>query len=297
MMTRESPNARSGWILILAALIWGGGMATPHAFQGGWFPGVVGQAWADATLPVGAVPLGTVNAEMGEQGKLAVEQEAVDRAYQHFKDFRNFFIVWVLMMLVGFLIWKFRPRKPWVATPAPAKPEVEVEVEVEEDIEAAVSRPILSADGHLRRTRDALTTIGLGWEERYGLSPLNLNVIAARDAALLVGMSDERYSLHMQDRVFPAPSDVDFIYNKKRYVVRSVRQSPATDARHVPKVHSVGWDFLVFIVYDAQFGIVGAWQMPNDLYLLQCGQKERLVPEDYQVGKSLAGGPVRTGTA
>ncbi|MBF0212150.1 MAG: hypothetical protein HQM00_01155 [Magnetococcales bacterium] len=282
MMSREARKIRFGWIVILAMWIWGGGVATPIAFQG--VGGGAGVVWADATLPAGAVPLGTLNAEMGEQGKLAVEQQAADLAYQHIKDFRNFFILWILMMLIGFLIWRFRPRKPWVAPSAPAKPEVEVEVE--EDEEAAVIRPVL-ADTHSRRTRDALATIALGWEERYGLSPLDLSVIAARDAALLVGMSDERYSLHMQDRVFPAPSDVDFIYNKKKYVVRSVRQSPTSDAHQVAKVPAQGWDFLVFVMYDAKYVITGAWQMPNDTYLAQCARKERLTPEDCQLGKSL----------
>ncbi|MBF0272703.1 MAG: hypothetical protein HQL98_11645 [Magnetococcales bacterium] len=280
---------RVGWILIMTVMIWSGGIPTPDALR---VPLTrIGAAWAaDPALPVGAVPMGTVNAEIGEQGKLAAEQEAAFLASQKFKDFRNFFVIWVLLMLVGFLIWRYRPRnKHWVPESAPSKPEVEVEVE--EEIDASVLRPVLS-DEQSRRSRDAMTMVALAWEERYGLSPLNLSVLAARDAALLVGMSDERYSLHMQDRVFPAPSDVDFIYNKRRFIVRSVRHSPSTDARHVAKAHASGWDLLVFIVYDAQYEILGAWQMSNEEYLVQCAQKERLVPEDYQVGKRLPNSPV-----
>ncbi|MBF0190757.1 MAG: hypothetical protein HQL99_06345 [Magnetococcales bacterium] len=275
---------RFGWILIMTVMIWSGGAPTPDALRVPWGATGIAAAWADPALPVGAVPMGTVNAEIGEQGKLAAEQEAAFLASQKFKDFRNFFVIWVMLMLVGFLIWKYRPRQPWVPQSAPSKPEVEVEVE--EEVDASVLRPVLS-DEQSRRSRDTMTMLALAWEERYGLSPLNLSVLAARDAALMVGMSDERYSLHMQDRVFPAPSDVDFIYNKKKFIVRSVRHSPSTDARHVPKAHASGWDSLVFIVYDAQYAILGAWQMSNDEYMVQCAQKERLVPEDYQVGKRL----------
>ncbi|MBF0614308.1 MAG: hypothetical protein G8237_11125 [Magnetococcales bacterium] len=282
MRKHEGPKLGGGWILIAVVLL---GICMSGA---GWILEV--HAANPVELPVGAVPMGTVNAEMGEQGRLVQEQEAALLNRQRLKDFRNFIAIWLVLLLVGYLIWRFRPRKPWIASAPAAKPEVEVEIE--EDAEAAVIKPVLS-DGHLRRSRDALITIALGWEERYGLSPLDLPVIAARDAALLVGMSDERYSLHMQDRVFPAPNDVNFIYNKNRYIVRCVRYSPTTDSAHVPRIQSGGWDYLVFVAYDVKYVIMGAWQMSHDAFQRQCGHKEQVTPADLQYGKNMLGGPER----
>ncbi|MBF0164677.1 MAG: hypothetical protein HQM01_09305 [Magnetococcales bacterium] len=256
---------------------------------------LVGEAIADPALPLGAVPMGTANAEAAAQGRAAEEQEQMDNAVRRFKEFRNFLIIWIVMMLVGFVAWKMRPRTKW-APAEPAKPEEPVvEVEVEEvppggapgGSSAVASIP---SDEQRRRTRDSLVTLALEWEERYGLLPLQSSVIAARDAALLVGMSDERYSLHMQDRVVPAPSDLDFIYNKQRYIVRCARRGPGSEKVYVSKAHQGGWNYLVFILYDAKFSILGAWQMPSDQYQVQCGEKERLVPEDHQVGKNLLTG-------
>ncbi|MBF0417814.1 MAG: hypothetical protein HQL86_06160 [Magnetococcales bacterium] len=258
-------------------------------------PLFVTEAVADASLPPGAVPMGTANAEAAAQGRAAEEQEQMDNATRRFKEFRNFLIIWVVMMLVGFMAWKMRPRAKWTP-PEPAKPEEPVvEVEVEELPGSAVESAVLTtkaipSDDQRRRTRDNLISLAMEWEDRYGLLPIQSSVIAARDAALLVGMSDERYSLHMQDRVVPAPNDVDFIYNKQRYIVRCARIAPGTEKVYVSKAHQGSWNYLVFILYDAKFSILGAWQMPNDLYQVQCGDKERLTPEDHQVGKNLLNG-------
>lgn len=284
-----------GWVMIAWVLV---SLATMRAE--GFVPRavetlLVGEAVADATLPAGAVPMGTVNAEAAAQGRAIEEQAQMDGAVRRFKEFRNFLIIWVVMMLVGFMAWKLRPRAKW-APPETAKPEEPVvEVEVEEVSPGATAggtsiAGAIPSDEQRRRTRDNLVSLALEWEERYGLLPLQASVIAARDAALLVGMSDERYSLHMQDRVVPAPSDVDFIYNKQRYIVRCARRGPGAEKVYVSKAHQGGWNFLVFILYDARFSILGAWQMPSDQYQVQCGEKERLVPEDHQVGKNLLSG-------
>ncbi|MEO5345790.1 MAG: hypothetical protein H7834_05350 [Magnetococcus sp. YQC-9] len=265
------------WLILLLAI------HTPiDAIFGNVLGSIIPEARAD--LPAGTVPMGTFNAEVGAHGRAIEEQEQLNSALQRLKEFRTFLVIWIIVMLVGFLFWWFRPRRTWVPHEAvkPEEPMIDVEVE-----EVTVADRSLPSDEERRRSRDALITLALAWEERYGLPPLQLSVIAARDAALLVGMSDERYSLHMQDRVVPAPSDVDFIFNKNKYVVRSVRRTSGGELLFIPPAPSSGWDFLIFILYDTKFAIVGAWQMTIDLYQTRCTGRERLTPENLQDGKNL----------
>lgn len=231
-------------------------------------------------LVVAAIGVENPNSEAQRKNNAKKEQEAV--AIRKNTELMKFSIIWGLIMLAGVLLWVYRPRKkPWLKKQAPVEPE-------EEDEEVAV---ILenAAEVSVNPLRDQLVSVVLEWQEKYGVSPVNLAVLAALDAALQVGMSDEDYAGQMLERTQSSSQNADFVMNKQRYIVKAYRQNLKlmNKVRYIARPQHMEWDVLIFITYDPHYMIIGAWEMLREDYMVKYGDKERLLPEELQVGRNL----------
>ncbi|MBF0438501.1 MAG: hypothetical protein HQL93_05195 [Magnetococcales bacterium] len=220
-------------------------------------------------LPVNSAPPDkTVVGSELQKKKVGQDKEKEVQDNRKSSDILRFSVIWILCMFVGFLIWKIVPKhKPWLKPLTPKEEEEDSAIQID-----ARSSP----------TRDTLVAAALEWQDRYRVSPINLSVIAALDAALLIGMSEEHYSLHMRNKKFMESKDINFFFEKKSFIVKASRQ-----AALVPKAQHLEWDEIVFILYDARYDILGAWQMSREAYMTQCYHKERLSVEDYKTGQKL----------
>lgn len=135
--------------------------------------------------------------------------------------------------------------------------------------------------------KDAVT-LALQWQKRYGVAPAITSAIAEYDAARLVGMRDRAYSNFMQGGT-SVRRGYDFIFRGKKYQVKANRPSGRQGSRVslVVKARNYDWDFLVWVLYDREYGMQEAWQWGVRRYVKCFANKEKLRPEDMRRGKRL----------
>ncbi|WP_232429355.1 hypothetical protein [Noviherbaspirillum autotrophicum] len=108
------------------------------------------------------------------------------------------------------------------------------------------------------------------------------------DAARLVGMSIEQYSVCMQGAT-AVQRGYDFRFEGKRYQIKGNRPSgkPGSFVTMVPKATNYDWDRLIWILYDPQYRIVEAWMWEVDEYKARFDPIKRLSPTHYRAGQRL----------
>jgi hypothetical protein len=84
--------------------------------------------------------------------------------------------------------------------------------------------------------RDKLVQIALEWQELFGVAPHITTAISEYDAAMLVGLSEEKYSEYMRNQTAVAKGS-DFHYQNVRYQIKANRPSgkPGSKVTLVPK--------------------------------------------------------------
>ena len=137
--------------------------------------------------------------------------------------------------------------------------------------------------------REDLIEVALEWQERYGVAPQITTPLSEYDAAMLVGMPDDKYSEFMQEKTAVAKGS-DFEYAGIRYQVKGNRPSgkPGSRISMVPKATNYEWDVLIWVMYDKEYVIQEAWAWDVQPYRDLFHEKKRLSPDDYRQGTQLA---------
>ncbi len=137
--------------------------------------------------------------------------------------------------------------------------------------------------------RNALVKVSLEWQDLYGVAPHITSVVSEYDAAILVGMPTEEYSLYMQDKTAVSKGS-DFEYKDDRYQIKANRPSgkPGSKVTLVAKASNYDWDYLIWILYNKEYVLQEAWLWDVDEYKRQFDSKKRISPEDYRRGRNLA---------
>jgi hypothetical protein len=136
--------------------------------------------------------------------------------------------------------------------------------------------------------REKLVSVALEWQERYGIAPQITTPISEYDAAMLVGVPEQEYSVFMQD-ITAVNRGSDFTFNNLRYQVKGNRPSgkPGSKITMVPKATNYDWDVLIWVMYNKYYEIQEAWQWEVEEYKEAFHEKTRLNPNDYRKGKQL----------
>ncbi|MEO5330417.1 MAG: hypothetical protein H7839_00210 [Magnetococcus sp. YQC-5] len=229
-----------------------------------------------------SIPLNQPNPEK-EKLKQLSKREKESAVSRKSSDIQKFAMIWFLAMLGGFIVWRMvRKNKSWHNQETSKIEEEEEEIEIIKDL----------PDIQNNRIRDNLVSVALEWQDKYGVSPVNLNVIAGWDAAILAGMSDEDYASYQMERKYQSLREVDFVYHRQKILVKAFRQIIPLEfgMKYVSKPLQTEWNLIIFILYDSYYSIIGAWQMSHEEYMLKLGDQEKLTPEDYQKGKKIYSG-------
>lgn len=141
--------------------------------------------------------------------------------------------------------------------------------------------------------RERLVETALEWQQRFGVAPHITSAISEYDAALLVGCSEDAYSLQMAIRTAVGRGH-DFTYEEKRYQVKANRPSgkPGSFVTLVAKAANYEWDFLLWVLYDKSYVMQEAWLWQVDAYKSNFDHQKRIAPVDMRKGQCLykAGG-------
>lgn len=109
--------------------------------------------------------------------------------------------------------------------------------------------------------RSHLVETALSWQARFGVAPAITAALSELDAALLLGMSEDDYSLDCSHRTAVTKGH-DFSYLGCRYQVKANRPSgrPGSPVTLVAKVNNYEWDRLIWILYDRCYVLQEAWE-------------------------------------
>jgi hypothetical protein len=140
----------------------------------------------------------------------------------------------------------------------------------------------------LSNIRDQLVAITLSWEEKYGVAPQITSAISEYDAAMLVGCSEEEYSISRQNQT-AVTRGVDFVHNGMRFQVKANRPSgrPGSFVTKVAKANNYEWVYLIWILYNKEYEIREAWLWDVEGYKKYFEKQDRISPEDMKKGKKL----------
>ncbi len=136
--------------------------------------------------------------------------------------------------------------------------------------------------------RSELVEIALKWQKRYGVSPAITSAVSEYDAALMVGMKEDEYSIYMQDKTAVSRGH-DFIFNNTKYQIKAHRPSgkPGSKITNAGKARNYEWDILIWIRYDVNFKIEEAWSWDRQSYIQAFDDKKRISPTDMRKGLEL----------
>ncbi|KIF82749.1 hypothetical protein TSA66_00310 [Noviherbaspirillum autotrophicum] len=140
----------------------------------------------------------------------------------------------------------------------------------------------------MEHLRQQLVETAIAWERAFGNAPMITATLSEYDAARLVGMSIEQYSVCMQGAT-AVQRGYDFRFEGKRYQIKGNRPSgkPGSFVTMVPKATNYDWDRLIWILYDPQYRIVEAWMWEVDEYKARFDPIKRLSPTHYRAGQRL----------
>ena len=136
--------------------------------------------------------------------------------------------------------------------------------------------------------RQRLVDTALEWEKAFGNTPSITSAISEYDAAQLVGLPLDAYSMSMQG-ITSVQKGHDFIHEGKRYQVKANRPSgkPGSFVTLVPKAKNYDWDFLIWILYNPRYEIQEAWIWDVDAYVTAFDALTRLAPHHHRQGHKL----------
>lgn len=136
--------------------------------------------------------------------------------------------------------------------------------------------------------RTKLIGLALRWQRTYGVAPSITHTISEIDAATLKGMPLREYGAFMRGRSAVARGH-DFVWKKIRYQVKANRPSGRRGSKVtlVGKPKNLKWDSLIWILYDREYRLQGAWLWRRERYRLRLHRKKRLSPDDLQRGRRL----------
>ena len=136
--------------------------------------------------------------------------------------------------------------------------------------------------------RNKLVKVALEWQDSFGVAPQITTSISEFDAAMLVGITAEEYSVYMQKQTAVSRGS-DFVHNKIRYQVKANRPSgkPGSKVTLVPKAKNYEWDVLIWLLYDKNYTLQEAWEWGVKDYKNMFHEKNRLSPSDYRKGNKL----------
>ena len=136
--------------------------------------------------------------------------------------------------------------------------------------------------------RTRLVQVALEWEKYYGIAPSITTAISELDAALLFGMSLEKYRDDGQIRTAVTRGH-DFVWDGLRYQVTANRPS-GKKGSHVTLVSrktTFDWERLVWLLYDRDYNLQEAWFFEASTYQDLFAGKKRLSPADMRHGNRL----------
>jgi hypothetical protein len=136
--------------------------------------------------------------------------------------------------------------------------------------------------------RRQLVESALAWERAFGNAPAITTAVSEYDAATLVGLTPELYSVAMQDMT-TVQKGYDFKFNGMRYQVKGNRPSgkPGSFVTWVPKATNYDWDYLIWILYNQTYEIQEAWLWEVSAYKAAFDTIKRLSPSHYRKGTKL----------
>jgi len=140
----------------------------------------------------------------------------------------------------------------------------------------------------MQNLRLQLVESALAWERAFGNAPAITTAVSEYDAAMLVGHSQELYSVAMQGMT-SVQKGYDFMFNGKRYQVKGNRPSGKAGSfvTWVPKATNYDWDYLVWILYNQTYELQEAWLWEVSAYKAAFDTVKRLSPSHYRKGTKL----------
>lgn len=140
----------------------------------------------------------------------------------------------------------------------------------------------------MQNLRLQLVESALAWERAFGNAPAITTAVSEYDAAMLVGLSQELYSVAMRDMT-TVQKGYDFMFNGMRYQVKGNRPSgkPGSFVTWVPKATNYDWDYLVWVLYNQTYEIQEAWLWDVSAYKAAFDTVKRLSPSHYRKGTKL----------
>ncbi len=140
----------------------------------------------------------------------------------------------------------------------------------------------------MQTLRRQLVESALAWERAFGNAPAITTAVSEYDAATLVGLTPEFYSVAMQGMT-TVQKGYDFKFNGMRYQVKGNRPSgkPGSFVTWVPKATNYDWDYLIWVLYDQTYEIQEAWLWEVSAYRAAFDTIKRLSPSHYRKGTKL----------
>ncbi len=135
--------------------------------------------------------------------------------------------------------------------------------------------------------RDQLVKIALQWEERFGFFPGQAGITATvseYDAAMMLGLSETGYINSVKGRSSVSRGH-DFVFENKKIQVKANRPSglPSSNVWNAgKKTKKIGWDILIYILYDKDYVMREAYKFDRNLYERMFSNKESLRLEDMK---------------
>lgn len=133
--------------------------------------------------------------------------------------------------------------------------------------------------------RQQLVDSTLEWERAYGNAPSITSALSEYDAAKLLEIGDEDYSIAMQGAT-AVQRGFDFQIAGTRYQIKANRPSGKRGSKvtRVPKASNYDWDSLIWILYNPNYDIEEAWLWNVADYKAAFDRLDRLSPEHYRKG-------------
>lgn len=137
--------------------------------------------------------------------------------------------------------------------------------------------------------RARLVGVAREWQKQYGVAPAITSALSEYDAAMLVGCTEEEYSLCTRAQT-AVQRGHDFTYGGARYQVKANRPSgkPGSFVTLVAKPKKYEWEYLVWILYDNGYVIQEAWLWEVGPFKAAFDAVPRLAPKHMRQGKRIA---------
>ncbi len=136
----------------------------------------------------------------------------------------------------------------------------------------------------------------LRWEDTFGYFPGQAGAMAAvseYDVAMLLGYSESEYINCLRGRT-AVSRGCDFLFQGRRIEVKANRPSgkPGSAVWNAgPKVKSISWDSLIYVLYGQDYEMLEAWKFTPELYERLFAGKSKLSLDDMRKGMLLRQGP------